>query len=140
MIFVEREFVCAQGVPEWCEAGFGCRASYSRLESRDQGEECCLMIVEIVELFAPRNGNGDHADGDEDVGLVSANGRIAVRRRDTENGEGVAIDENRLADNIARRAKMSSPEVVAEHRDWIGVLLCVVLLREKAAKRGIKAE
>ena len=51
-------------------------------------------------------------------------------RRDADNRERMAVDQHRLADDLARRPEPGSPVVVAEHRDGIGILRRVVLLRK----------
>ncbi len=45
-----------------------------------------------------------------------------------------------LSNNIGRAAEMRAPVVIAEHRDRIGILGCIILLREQAAEGGLEPE
>ena len=127
-------------MPERRQAGLGLLAGYAGLEPRNQREPDGLMIVQVVARRHPGHGDLHHADGDEDAGPVAADGGVEVLRRYAENGEGVAVDQHRLADNIARCGEARLPVVVAEHHNRIGILGRVVLRREQAAQRGLEPE
>ena len=98
------------------------------------------MVVEVVAGRHPGHGDIDHADGNEDAGLVAADGGVEVFRSDAEDGERMAVDEHGLADDVARSGEAGLPVAVAEDGDGICIFGCVVLLREQAAKRGLQAE
>jgi hypothetical protein len=137
---VEREFISPQRVPKWLKAGPGLRSANARLQPRHQRKPDGLVVIQIVARRHPRHRNFNHADGDKDSGSVSADCRIEVLRRHAEDGEGMAINQHRLAYRAGRSSESRSPIGVAEHSNGIRVFRRIVLLREQAAKRRLHAK
>jgi hypothetical protein len=98
------------------------------------------MVIQVVARRHPRHGDLYHADGDEDTGLVSADGRVEVLRRYAEDGEGMTVYQHRLAHHIMRCGEARPPVVVAQDRNRVGVLRRVVLRGEQAANRGLQSQ
>ena len=132
--------MCTQAVPQRPKASFGFGHGHARLEPCHQGQPDGLVIVQAVIGHRAGHGNFDHADGNEQSGAVSPDGGGEVLRRHTENREGMAVDEHRLAHDIARCCKAGMPVVVAEHDHGVGVLGRIVGLGQQPSKRGPEAQ
>src|ERR1700676_3815795 len=116
---VQRQFIGTEGVPQRPEACLSLRSGDAGLEASDKSEERRLVVVEVITGRHPWHGDLHHAHGDERAGLVTSDSRVEIFWRDTENAEGVAVDENGLADDIARCSKARLPVTVAQDHDGV---------------------
>src|ERR1700728_65762 len=123
-------------MPKRSKAGLGLLSGYARIEARDQREPDRLMIGEVVALSGPGHRDFTHADGEKDSRLVAIDGAVEALRRNSENGESMAIDENCLTCYIGRRAEAGLPVIMAQDNYRIGVLGGVVECRKEPSHGG----
>src|ERR1700722_5275199 len=67
-------------------------------------------------------------------------GTVKVRRRNTNDGKGMLIEKNNLAEDVWTCGKMTLPEVVAENNVWRRCEAMFIRSMKEATESGLQAE
>ena len=94
----------------------------------------------VVDLQPGRADLRLHRDGHEDVGRDAQLEAVEAARRDADHGERVAVDLDRLAEDVVAAGEAPAPVVVAEDRERVAGDRVVVRRREEPADRGLHAQ
>src|ERR1035437_4851890 len=97
------------------------------------------VALKLGERIVFRQNDGFGADGNGDVQGFAYGDAQKTRLGDADDFEGMAVERNRLAENIVAAAVGSLPEIVAED-GGAGAASLVVGDGESAAEDGVHAE
>ena len=119
------------------QLGRGLLAGYSRLEASVEVEDMGASRVEggaVSDDLREHGGRNDDVDRSADVQTIEAS------LADSDDGEGVAVEANGLADDVGSAAKLFDPETVSEHGDGVAAADAIVLGGKHAADERPDAE
>jgi hypothetical protein len=109
---------------------------YSRPEPANQSKVAVGAPVEIIPAGDLLRIDG----GDPVVGPEEVAGAVKVPRRDTDDGEGILVEQNGAADDAWIGGESPLPIVVGENDVRSGAAAVLIRGVEEAAKHGLQAE
>ena len=105
----------------------------ARFEPREQ---IGPIAPAIVEAFPARRHEGAQCDRHVQLRLGAERRAVEALRRDADDGQRLAVDDQLLIENVRVLAEARLPEGVTEHRDARLADRRVIVWREQAAERG----
>ena len=109
---------------------------FVRAQAANDVQPIRAVVVQIAPL---RLNDRLHGDGHVEIGPAAPNHTVEARRRDSGDGERVAVDKQRLAGN-RRLREMGSPEIEGEDGDWVGIGSSFVTWKQEPAHSRLHAE
>ena len=125
------------GASPTARSGWRTRAAgFVRAQAANDVQPIRAVVVQVAPL---RLNDRLHGDRHVEIGALAPNHTVEARRRDSGDGERVAIDKQRLAGN-RRLREMGSPVIEGEHSDRVGIWSRFVTRKQQPARSSLHAE